>query len=607
MPTPAEPVSLPAGPGLAPTEPVVAQAEPVVAWNALRNGDFEERGSASSPPEVPWWRTTHGAQQITTLASGESWLRTGPGERAEQPIAAYAPLVDGLRVRGTVRGSGFVTIVDGTGEIARFPVRSVGEGAQPFDFRAADLERELGHAPMPRFTLRLEGESEEGALWDELEVVVVLPCPSEADLRREVVAQLDTIFATWEERALDIAGPRKTAFVARSFDVVTGAELGPVFPASPFFPLQENLLDAWVAHDVPRWRAFLERYLEDALTLGLHPETGLPCLWNAETDVRVDERPIEIALAFGFLIDVAREGPESFRARARAAAVRIGETVLAHGLLPDGQVAASYVPATAAVNLNVSRLRRLDVPCQLARLAALTGEDRFAQPAREALAVFEFTHHWAGVWDEIDPAFDDDFGHYGARAATIARARPDDVLFRRFAIEGLRHFLPLWQDATRFGGNVAADQVRCWRVAADLARVDPSLRDEIEPVLFDAVHAHVQGEQYGNGAWGDLTVHDYRPLVANAQQVGDFPGTPQNLLNGLAAAYGADLGLRTPLTRALYTAVLRSSLAEYGRPYGVLLGRAENTRGGNHAFGSLRILLGLTTMLRALNDMPEPR
>ncbi len=579
--------------------------ERTLGWDALSNGSFEERGLATSPRRIPWWRSARGVEQIETDLGGASSLRTGPGEHAEQPFAAFAPLVSGLVIRGTVRGLGVVVVVDGSGSIARFPVGVASESQREFTILAADLERELKQPPTPRFLLRLEGDGSGTARWDDVRAIMLLPCPDETALRAEIVGVLDTIFADWEERALDVAGPRKTAFVARSFDVVTGVELGPVDPAWAFFPLQENLLDAAIGHESPRWSAFLSRYLEDVLSLALHPETGLPCLWNATTDERVDDRPLEIALAFAFLIDVAREGPEPFRARARAAAVRIGETVLARGLLPDGEVAASYVPRTGAVNPNVNRLRRLDVPCQLARLAALTGDERFARPAREALATLEYAHHWAGDWDAIDPAFDDDFGHYGARAATIARASQTDLSFQRFAVEGMLHFLIPWSDATRFGGNLAADQVRCWRIAADLARVEPKLRPELEVAVHAAIRAHIQGEQYGNGAWGDVTIFDYSPKTA--LQVGDMPGTPQNLLNGLAAAYAADLGATTDTTRALYTAVLRSTIAEYGRPHGFMLGRRESARGGNHAGGSLRVLLGLTTMLRALSGKSELR
>jgi len=575
--------------------------ERYVAWSALRNGGFEERGTGASPPEVPWWRTTRGAAQVELADGGGSRLRTGPGERAEQPFAAYVPLLDLLTIHGKVRGAGVVSITDGSGATARFPVRSGVDESTKFVITFEDLTRELGLEPVPRFMLTLAGDGDATATWDDVEAAVALPCPDEDDLRSEIVAQLDAIFTTWEERALDVAGPRKTAFASRAFDVVTGLELYTAETAAPVFALHENLLDAVVAHDEPRWRAFLERHLEDLLTLALHPDTGLPCEWSTTTDTRFDDKPVEIALAFGYLIDVARNGPEAFRARARAAAVKIGETVLAKGQLPDGEVAASYVPRTGAVNVNVNRLRRLDVPCQLGRLSALTGDDRYVKAARTALATLEFTHHWAGTWDRIDPAFDDDFGHYAGRAATIARARPDDMLFRRFAVEGLRHFLPLWRDATRFGGNVAADQVRCWRIALDLVRIDPSLRAELEPVLFDAVHAHVQGEQYGNGSWGDVTIFDFGPRTTGVQ-VGDYSGTPQNLLNGLSATYSTDLGLRTDLSRALFTAVLRSTVSEYGRPYGFLLNRAENEHGGTTAAGSLRMLLGLTTMLRALSE-----
>ena len=280
--------------------------------------------------------------------------------------------------------------------------------------------------------------------------------------------------------------------------------------------------------------------------------------------------------------------------------------MLAKGLLPDGNVAASYFPKDGRLNLDVNRLRRLDVPCQLARLSALTADKRYVKSAREALAVLEFTHYWSGTWDEIDPAFDDDYGHYGARAATIARALPDEMLFERFALDGMEHFLPLWRDAMRFGGNLAADQVRTWRVAADLALTEPSWVPRLVPLVSDAVHAQVQGEQYGQGAWGDVTIFDFRPKTAAGKHVGDMPGTPTNLLNGLAAVYGSDLQQRTDVVRGLYTAVLRSSVQEYGRPYGFLTGRTAS-RAGNTAFGSLRILLGLTTMLEALSGAEDTR
>lgn len=568
-------------------------------WAALRNGGFEERGDAISPAQIPWWRSQRGSAQLETGAEGATVLRTGPAEHAEQPVAAYAPLAQRLRVTGRVRGAGVVVVTDGGGSVARFPVGEAGEASADFAIAGADLERAFGRQPMPRLVVRLEGAGESVARWDDVAATVALPCPTEAALRAEVVAQLDAIFTTWAERALDADGPRATTFVARGFDVVTGASLGRAASAAPVLVLHESLLDAVAAHDEPRWRALLERHLEDLLSLALHPGTGLPCAWDPVADVRIEDAPVEIALAFGYLIDVAREGPEAFRARARAAAVKIGETVLAKGVLPDGEVAASYVPRTGAANPNVSRLRRLDVPCQLARLSALTGDARFVAPAREALRVLEFTNHWAGTWDTIDPAFDDDYGHYGARCATIARALPQESAFERFAVEGFRHFAPLWRDAMRFGGNLAADQVRTWRIAADVARTEPELAAHLAPLVSDAVFAHVQGEQYGNGAWGDVTI--FRSNPKTGLQVGDMPGTPQNLLNGLAAAYASDLGLRTDETRALFTAVLRSTVTEYGRPYGFLLGRVANEKGGNQAHGSLRPLLGLTTMLRALS------
>ena len=81
-------------------------------------------------------------------------------------------------------------------------------------------------------------------------------------------------------------------------------------------------------------------------------------------------------------------------------------------------------------------------------------------------------------------------------------------------------------------------------------------------------------------------------------EVGDYPGAPQNLLNGLASIYG-EVELPKDEIRAMYTAVLRSSVEHYLREYGFLIERAERP-GRNSARGTLRMLLGLVKMLRKL-------
>jgi hypothetical protein len=318
-------------------------------------------------------------------------------------------------------------------------------------------------------------------------------------------------------------------------------------------------------------------------------------MWDAAKDEPMLDTPVEIALPWSFLVDVAERGPKELRERARAAAARIGETVLAHGLLPDGNVAASYFPDGRA-NPSVSQLRRFDVVSQLARTSALVGDARFARAASEAFAAFEFTHHWSGSWSAIEPAFDDDYGHYGARAATIALALPKDKLFHRFVVEGFEHFAPLWRDAVRLGGNVAADQVRCWSIACEVARLEPSFAPRVRALLHAAARSHFKGEQYQDGAWGDVTIDGFDPK--SNLPVGDYPGAPQNLLNGLASIYG-EVDLPKDEVRAMYTAVLHSSVEHYLRPYGFLLDRTERSE-HNSARGTLRMLLGLVKMLQRL-------
>ena len=300
----------------------------------------------------------------------------------------------------------------------------------------------------------------------------------------------------------------------------------------------------------------------------------------------------------GFLIDLAEGGSERWSTQARAAALKIGETILAHGLLPDGGIAASYYPATGAVNPNVGQLRRLDVLAQVARLSALTRDPRYAAAVREALAAFEYTQLWSGSWQQIDPAFDDEFGHYGARAITSWKAVPTEPLFKSLALGGWHHFAPLWRDAVRLGGNCAADQVRCWVMLLDVAELEPKEAPQILELVRAAVRGHFKGEQSGTGAWADLTVIDYDTQTTFAKKVGDYPGAPQNLLHGLAAVYEKSAGLRTDETRALYTTVLRSSVAAYKRTHGFLI--EGEVDGPNTAKGSLRLLLGIVKMYAKL-------
>lgn len=577
--------------------------EPVSATTArfdlLDNGDFAATNDTvkdeSGKRPIAWWRSSNGMDQIEAHGGGMA-LRTCGDEWAEQPVAAYAPHARTLEIQGRVAGRGRVTIEDGSGASASFDFSGSEDAFTDFTIRGEELAAKLGKEPAPRFTVRLAAsEPNARALWRSLAVRVDLPCPSEERLRAEVLEHLHWIFDVWLARGRDDLGPRATGFICKSFDVITGEPLGTI--DAGLFPLFAELLTAWRAEDVPHWREALERFIDDYLTLCIEPATGLPRTWDPIADQPIRDRPVEIALTLDFLIDVADHGPEKLRDRARAAAVKIGETVLAKGLLPDGDVAVKYFPIDGRVDTNVNQLHRFDVPHELARLSKLTGDPRYVHEAREALSAFEFTHVWQGTWDAIDPGFDDNFGNYGARAAKIALVDPSDPLFRRFALEGFRHYAPLWREALALGGNVAADQVRCWSLCTDLVRVEPATKDEARELLHMAARSHFKGEQYGNGAWGDVTIYRFDPK--SNLQVGDLPGAPQNLLNGLASIYDDDLGLRTDELRALYTAVMRSTFDTYGRKYGVLMERRERV-GQNPAWGSIRVLLGLSKMLRQL-------
>jgi hypothetical protein len=575
--------------------------EPLRWVSLLDNGDFGEalpaRGARAVVP-IPWWITTRGAAELEQDEASRPCLRTEGEDRARQPVAAFAPLVSRLTVKGEIRGRGDVAWIDGSEGRA---VISVGDGSDafvPFELAGSDFESALGRPLVPRLVLELSSSAAGGALWRGLQVRILLPDPSEAELAARIEAELARIFDTWLARSLDTDGPRSTAFVAHAFDVVTGERLMDV--AGGYSLFYELLFHALEGRERADWRAAFERHLEDYFALAFHPSTGLPRSWKCAEDVPDDESYVEIAMPLAFTIDLAERGPESFRERARAAALAIGETVLARGLLPDGAIAPRYrsrdgMPSTSAV-----ALRALNLPAQLARLGTLGGDPRFAAAAEEALVRFEYTHYWPGTWEEIDPGFDDEFGNYGARALDIARALPDQPIARRIAGGGYEHYAPLWNDALRLGGNVAADQVRCWKIfgeVAELERFDAGRRAELVRLLRAAVRSHFKGEQYGNGAWGDVTVWGFSPK--ENLQVGDLPGLPQNLMQGIAYLYDEKLTSDKDELRAMFAAVLESSLAAYGRPYGVLATRRE-LQGQNLCNGSLRFAVGLVEMLRRL-------
>ncbi|MCE9596037.1 MAG: hypothetical protein K8S98_17750 [Planctomycetes bacterium] len=599
---------------------------PVKAIILNDNGWFGERPLAGADDErarrIPWWVTVSGEPKSTgwTMQSGEpgsawGYLETGKGDAVRQPIPAFAGALrisgdldahPGLVVRGGLQGPGVMTLIDGAGAHARLAVPTDQNG----DFRIPLIEFDalLPLPAVPRFQIELSNDgSDRPAVWGPIAVWVDLPCPPEAALRRMLVEELDWIFRLWLDEAIDRVGPRETSFTCHLLDVVTGAKLFTAEAVSQPQPIYELLLDAWAIEKDERWGAALERYLEDLLTLGLHPDTGLPRQWDCVHDVPLDRAGLEIAKAFHFLLDASEKGPEKFRERTLAAAKKLGDTILAKGILPDGSIAPIYVPADGTPRTDAASLRRLDVAAELARLAKATGDRRYLAAAERAVFEFEYTNFWPGDWKSIDPGFDDSFGHYGARAVTMLEAFPDDPVFRRVVASGWKVYGPLWIDALRFGGSIAADQVRCWDLLERYARLEPAARDEFRRTLAFAVRAHFKGEQYGNGAWGDVTFYDFDPKTGLS--VGDLPGAPANLLwgLGLACRRGLELhdssflhaNLDRDTLRAMYTAVFLSTRETYRRAHGYLSTERERV-GANSAGGELRIARGLVEMLANL-------
>ncbi len=566
--------------------------EPVIVLDMLDNGSGTQ--ATDAPPRdprqfiVPWWTASGTARTAAVAALG---LELAPGAALSQPIVAFEPLADRLTISGRVEGAGRVRLSDGRGEKLELEVRD-----QTFELRATEFAARFGHTPMPRFLLEISAPADStGATFHDLRALCSWPCPDESALALELRQLCNGVIRVWLEHGIDRDGPRETSFLTTRFDVVTGEKLDS--GASCIHPLFESMLDLCAIADNPAWKAALERYLGDFFEFGFYPTTGLPRDWDGVLDLPQDAKPIEVGRYLAFLLDIDARGPLQFRERALRQAEAMAETILARGQLPDGSLAVKFVPSDGTPSLDVPLIRCLDVAAQFARLSRRNGDARLVDAARMALAALEFTHYWAGTWFTIDPDFDDSYGHWGSRAATMLAAFPDDAEFRRFNARAFAHFAPLWHDALRFGGSMASDQNRCWELLDRYAQIEPSIREPLDRLVHDSIRAHMKSRQYLNGSWGDVTFTDFSPRAA--LNIGDLTGYPANMLNGLAVASRAGSNLRGEETRALFTAVLRSSEAFYRRKFGLLLRREEAT-GRNVAGADLRLFAAAVEMLKQL-------
>lgn len=610
------PLALSLAPAVTAAEPAAAGGEPVRVFDLCDNGTFElpfwEPAEARLGTGIPWWRRRAGRPR---LEGGQ--LVTPPGAVVSQPFATFAPLVRGdepLRIRARVAGEGQLVVRDGAGREARFDVGSGGTELAPVQIEASELVTpegdELGAG---WFELELAG-GPAGASWDDLEVLVPLPAPAEAALAAELCDEIGTIIERIEQRGLDRVGPRSTTFVVQPFDVVTGESLGNAALGSAGVGVfYESLLELYGLTQGPEpgvvdpdlgahVEELLVAHTHEYLELSFHPRTHLPRLLDPLTDEPLDDKPIEAARFLASLLDLAEGGPAEIREPALETARTFGEAVLKGGVLPSGEIASRYRASTGVGDARVPSIRKLDMPAELVRLGALVGDERYAAAALEALSEFEFVHMWSGSWDAIDPGLDDFYGHFGRRSVTMATADPDQPIFGHLATEGLDFFGPLWARTLAHGAFIAADEVRGWRGFLGVARLLPGRAPEVAELLDGAVRAHFKGELDKGGRWVDVSHNLWEPRFG--LEVGDVPGVPVNLLDGLVVASAPELGLDRAFLRSLYVAVLRTSLAEYGRPFGLLATRVE-ARGANPSGSDLRMLPVLVGMLGRL--APEAR
>lgn len=576
-----------------------AAQDAVVRLELLRSPNFQPVRGAQPTLPLAWWRSSGGH----ALCAPEGGLRIIAGQWAEQPVAFPREHGAGLELHLTLFGEGQLRLRDGGGREGVLQLGAAGEESS-HALAYTDLAEVLGGEPVPRLVVRLEGVDEVGAVWRRASCELPLPCPSPGALRQKLVDEVAWVIGLYREQGADVRGPQRTAFVANYFDVVTGERLYPL--PGRHSAIADLYLDA-ARCGVPGASEANLAMVTDLLLLGFSPETGLPWMIDCDKDVPKGQTPLEPHKTLEFLIDVARDGAPGLSAelcvQAHSAARRLAAACLAKGTLPDGQLSAKYVPGTGQPSTSYPALRRLDMPAQIASIARFDGLDEPPIAVVDAVAHLLYTHTWVGDWDEIDPGFDDNYGHYGGRGVVLWGAYPEVSMFRDLAMGGWDYYAPRWRDTLRFGGNVAADQVRCWRIFAEAARLEPTIVEPLGMLLHDALVMHWKGQQYDGGAWGDVTVKRFDPK--GNLQVGDIKGLPQNMLNGMAVLYDrrfaeTSYGMGLPEQRARIDAVLDSTRRHYRRPFGYLSTRTQ-VAGDNPCGGELGLAAGLVEILLAMD------
>lgn len=614
------------------------------AWNQA------PRGWAALPREV-----------LPRVVDGA--LEVPGGALAVRPFAAHREHMAGTTVRGSFQGPARLVVRSGDGRLIENDLAALAQsGGATLDASGSEIQVRAGAdgwhdfvwtaaegALVPRFEVALgralaASPGVEPARFGPLEVRVLLPTPTAAQLDARIAGLVVETLDRLVTQGRDHVGPRATHFWTGLHDVDTGAPLaggrGTVARAG-YNPVLGALFDAveaglgdrsgpsgtpLAAHQAAAVRDFLE--------LCINTETHLPRRYDPLADRPVDEEPIEAAAYLDFLIDLAEatalDAP--LRDAARAAAIAMGHALIDHGTQPNGEVAAVVRAADGWISTNVVHLRRLDVPAQLVRLAALCRaldvepelQVQLVDAAREAVLEVEYANYWPGAWDRIDPGFDDSYGHIGARSAAMASAWPSEPAFARLALTGRHTYLPLWRDALAFGGSVAADQVRCWKILNELDALNPAAWSaapllaaqatgelvqapghkpthaavERSTAYFDllmdlALANHFVGEATDASAWLDVTIVGFAP--ATNLPVGDIIGLPQNLFSGFATVRALERrrgGDATAEQRAMMWTLLDVVEADWGAEYGFADGRRSSG-------GGIRLVPGLIRWLAA--------